>query len=165
MPKHPVTDTRVQFSGRFDYKDFYEFLFNVVAANGYVITSESHSQKDKGGFEKVEVEWVFERLIDDYTKFVIKLHMIILHLRDVVVKKDGEEFKTKEGDVDLTMAGVVVTDRQGLWEKNKFLEVLRDFYERYLFKRTLESYQIEVYNDVFLFENEVKSFFTMPRFM
>lgn len=165
MPKHSVTDTRVQFSGRFDYKDFYEFLFNVVAANGYVITDESHSQKDKGGFEKVEVEWSFERLVDDYTKFVIKLHLLIRNLRDVVVKKGGDEVRVKEGDVDLTMEGVVVTDRQGLWEKNKFLEVLRDFYERYLFKPTLESYQIEVYNDVFLFENEVKSFFTMPRFM
>ena len=66
MPKYPVTDTEVSFSGRFNYNEFYDFFFNIFAANSYVITGESHSQKDKGGFDKVEVKWEFERLVDDY---------------------------------------------------------------------------------------------------
>jgi len=159
-----VARTVLKYEGRFNFKDLYEFFFDVVAANGYVVTDEAFAQKEKDVGDEVEIEWEFSREVDDYTKFEIWVGFYVSELTEVIVKKDGAEVKTNEGSIKIVVKGQVITDWQGLWESNKFLLKLRDFYERYFFKGTLDDYEVDVYNDIFLFENEVKSFLHQPRF-
>jgi len=163
--KHEVAKTRFKLSGRFDYKAFYDHFYGVIASNGYIVLDESYEQKFKGPVQKVEVTWEFFKEVDDYTKFLINVEVIIKNFTEVIVKKGDKEVKVNEGDVYVLIHGRMETDWQNLWEKNSFLEKLRDFYERYFFKKTKDDYIVEVYKDVFLFENEVKSFFELPRFM
>jgi hypothetical protein len=165
MPKYGPFEASIVYSGRFDYKAFYDFFFNVIKANGYVVTNEAHSQKVRENAEKVKIQWEFERIVDDYTKFTIEVRFLIHDLTQVIVKKEGGEVKLNEGKIDIHIAGSIITDWQKLWEKNFVLEKLRGFYERYLFRSTREQYEVEVYKDVYLIENELKSFLQLPRFM
>lgn len=161
---HEGATTRVKYSGRFDYKEFYKFFFDVIVSNGYVITGDAHAQKVKSTGEEVEIDWDFEKRVDDYTKFKIHVKIFVTDLNPVIIKKGGEEFNTDEGNVEVIISSRVETDWQDLWEKNRFLEMLRDFYERYLFKQTLDNYVEEVHMDAFNFGAEVKSFFNQPGF-
>ena len=43
---HDVTKARFKYSGRFDYKKFYEFFFEVLAANGYIVVDDREVEED-----------------------------------------------------------------------------------------------------------------------
>ena len=158
---HAKTSTSFKYNGRFDYEDFYLTFYNTITSNGYLVIKEAFAQKEKG-VEELELDWDFVREVDDYTRFEVTVKVLIDGLTDVVVKKGDREVATNKGDVLVRISGEVITDWQGRWERSPFLEKLRDFYERYLFKQTLEEYALEVYNDVFLFEGEIKAFFELP---
>lgn len=161
MPKYTVYKTKVKHNGRFDFKEFYGLLYDTLASNGYIITSEDFAQKVTDSGEEVEVLWDFFKLIDDYTKFVVKAYFLINDLKEVIIKKGDKDVKSFTGSIVLLIEGTIITDHKGLWEQTPFLRKLRGFYEAYLFKRTLDSYQVVVYKDVDLFSKEMKSFFDL----
>ncbi len=163
--KDPVASTVFKYNGVFNFDEFYKLFRETIEGEGYIIISEADSRKNKGGSDKVEIEWSYERIIDDYTKFTLSVEILIPSLKKVIIKKEGKEIKTSSGNATIIIKGVIITDWQNLWEKSPFLKHLRGFYERYLFKKTLNDYETEVYKDVFSIEGTIKSFFNLPGFM
>jgi len=163
--KHPpVAKTSVKFNGVFNYNDFFVFLYSLIKTEGYMITSDQHKQKMRDIGEKVDINWKFEKRIDDYTKFIIKVYILIMGMNDVIIKKNGKEVKMNKGDMLVRFEGSIETDWNNYWEKSPFLKKLRGFYEQYLFWKTLDSYGVEVYKQVYFFSGELKSFLELIKF-
>jgi hypothetical protein len=163
--EYEITKTILKHKGVFNFEKFHKHFYSIINANGYLIVSDAHQQKDKSNGQEVEVDWDFEKIIDDYTKFKIHVHYIITGLKKVVIKKGDHDINTNEGNVGIKITGLIITDWQNIWEKTPFLRKLKGFYERYLFKKTLDNYWNEVTGEVFLFENEMKAFFDLPKFL
>jgi hypothetical protein len=162
VPHSPIYRTRIKHSGRFDFDAFYKYLYALVVANGYDIIDSKHTQKQNEGAETVEVEWSFDKFVDDYTQFRVNVELVVKNLKEVVIKRGDSEIKTSEGDVSVAIQGKIFTDWQNLFEKNKFLLKLRAFYERYLFKKTYDDYEGDIYGEVSLIAGELKSFLKLP---
>ncbi len=163
--KHSGYSTTIIHTGRFELNSFYSHIYETVTGNGYLLVDESHTQKNKGAADKLEVIFGFEKLVDDYTKFTIKISIIASSLKHVIVKKNGVEKKLVEGKIKISISGDIITDYLNNWEKSKFLEFLRSFYEKYLFVGTLNKYDGEIYSEVFSIAGDIKSFFNEPHFL
>ncbi|MFA5406057.1 MAG: hypothetical protein WC307_01755 [Candidatus Nanoarchaeia archaeon] len=159
--KVEVTKTIVKHKGVFNFEQFHKHFYEIISANGYLLKSDAHQQKDKDDGQEIEVNWDFEKEIDDYTKFAISVYYIVTSKKDVVIKRGDKEIKTNTGNAALKITGTLITDWQGNWDKSPILKKLRNFYERYLFKKTFDDYYAQVMGEVFLFENEMKAFFDL----
>ena len=61
-------------------------------------------------------------------------------LRDVdVVLKDGTKKKMSKGRLWVQIRGRVDVDYEGLWDKSAFLAQLKNFYNKYIIKKRIES--------------------------
>ncbi len=165
MPKHSGPSVSVKYVGIFDYPKLYLFLYNLVKTEGYTIMSDSHSEKHNPNGGEVEITWKFEKIVDDYTKFTVNVYILIKDFLEVIVKKKDKEVKQNKGSILINFKGDVITDWKGKWDSKPFLRKLRKFYEAYLFKGTLSSYNMQMYKLIHFFAGEAKSFFELPKFM
>jgi len=154
----------LHFTGIFNYKDFFNMLYNVVTANGYTIMDDSHTQKEGDTGTEVEVKWEFERRVDDYTKFHIIIYYLITDMKEVIIKKeDGSEVRTNEGNVYVKINGAIELDWQNRWERTEFLKKMRNFYNRYLYKPVIDDYIIKMSAMINTIAEELKSFFKVGK--
>lgn len=154
----------MRFTGIFNYNEFFGLLYNLLAANGYVIMDDSHVQKEGDTGTEVEVKWEFERRIDDYTKFHIIIYYLIKDMKEVIIKKEeGREVKTNEGKAYIRIKGTIETDWQNKWEQAEWIKKLRGFYERYLYKSVIDDYIIKISVMISTIASELKSFFKAAR--
>jgi len=145
----------------FKVKDFYEFLYDLVKSLGYDII-EDEFRKDGG---ETVFEWSCFRWVDDYLKFKIWIKAAITDAKSVKVKRGGVTESMSKAKASMTIKGFVVTDWQNRWENNPLIKFLKGVYDKYLFKPVLDDQKKILKDKVYLIENEVKSFFELPRFM
>ncbi|MFA5406056.1 MAG: hypothetical protein WC307_01750 [Candidatus Nanoarchaeia archaeon] len=145
----------------FKIKDFYDFLYDLVKSIGFD-TIEDEFRKSP---EETVFEWTCLRWVDDYIKFKIWIKVKITDAKGVKVKRGEIAESMSKASVDMTIKGFIVTDWQNRWENKPLIKLLKGFYDKYLFKPIIEDQRKTINSKVYLIENEVKSFFELPRFM
>jgi len=165
MPDDKVYKTTLRHKGVFSLKEFYDLFFSLITGYDYTVMEDTHSQKSADTGDEIEVTWDFSKDVDDYTRFKIKVYFLIEDLKSVIIKKVDKEIKTNEGKVKVIIEGIITTDWQGNFDKTPFLQKLRSFYEDYLFRKTLDKYEGEVYTHVNTIIGELKAFLELPHFM
>lgn len=168
--------------GTFDLKDFFVTLHSILKNNlGYGGFSEDdyNHYKREGDFD-AEWHWTFSRNAttkDTYTNFRIWIECKARFIKKVKIKVGNEMRSTDSGEIEFNIKGVLITDPDDMWVKNKFLRFLNSIgpsirgepfakflYEKYLYRPTYLGYLKRMWEHVFYVENEVKSFFDIPRF-
>jgi len=98
--------------------------------------------------------WVFERKVDEYTKFVIR-SVIKITGRDVNIKKKGKALK---GGCSIRVDSWLERDYEREWEVIPILKFLRGFYDKFILESKTEKYMEKLRNETHDFYNEVKAF-------
>ncbi len=145
----------------FKIKDFYTFLYNTINNQGFTIFEDEFSSNGP----VVSFEWSCEKKVDDYIKYKLWLSTKITKEKDVVVKRGEISEPMIRAQVEFKLKGIIVTDWQNRWETNPFVKFLKAIYDRYLYKSTFDLRKKKLVEIVNLIENEVKSFFELPRFL
>ncbi len=160
-----VTETSVKYDGIFDFKQLYSLMTDLAISMGYTIEEKKYKQKESPEGNEVEVEWWCTKDVDDYTRFKIILRILILGMREVQAKKGELKVRVNEGSIQVLIKGIIVTDYANRWETHPILKLFKGIYDRYFFKSTFERYKKRVYEEAYGFENEIKSFLNLRRFM
>lgn len=145
----------------FKVKDFYDFFYNLVSSFGFDIFEDSFVKKGSD----TAFEWTSTKEVDDYTKYKLWSKAKILGAKTVKVKREGVPEPMQKAEVIMTLKGKIVTDWQNRWGTNPITKFLKGLYDKYLLGSTFESRKKELISVVNIIENELKSFFELPRFM
>jgi len=165
MEQERIAKTLVKPKGIFDWKDFYKFLYELMQAQGYVITEDHYNQKETKNGKEIEVQWNCSQFIDDYTRFDVQLLLKVFGLVDVQIERGGQKKDMNQGEIEVWITGFITTDYKNQWEKQPILKFLKGVYDRYLYRSRYEELQAKMWEHVYLIENEVKAYFELPRFM
>ena len=145
----------------FKFKDFYDFYYNLVTSLGFDIFEDTFFRKG----DNTAFEWTCTKDVDDYTKYKIWSKCKVLKAKTVKVKREGIPETMEKADVSVVAKGKIVTDWQNRWGANPLTKFLKGLFDKYLLKSTFDSRKKEIIGIVNLIENELKSFFDLPRFM
>ncbi|MAG01749.1 hypothetical protein CMI42_00260 [Candidatus Pacearchaeota archaeon] len=158
--KDSVYKGKIKQSGIFNFKDFYEFLYVTIVDFGYDLHEARYLEKTKGDSKEVEIGWVATSDLSNYFGIEIKIDWIILGMKKVQVKKNGQEVSMDSGTLEVTFSASLMKDVNGEWE-NMFFKRLREIYDKYIIKERIKGYEDRVFEEVSEFIEQAKSFLTL----
>ncbi|QQG38569.1 MAG: hypothetical protein HYS32_03105 [Candidatus Woesearchaeota archaeon] len=141
----------------FKMKDLLEVMKEWVSLNRYYIKEDEYRESKEGDRKTVNISWEVNREVDDYTKLQIKVKFKMTG-KNVAIKKKGVSVK---GDIKLILEGIMVTDRENVWEKTAGLKFLRDIYDTTFQKSKMDNYRNKLENECNALYNEIKAFFDL----
>ncbi len=148
------------YSGPNPHKAYKKFL--KIVTDDIKVPSQNVMEKyvkwDRSGpEEKFVAAW---EIVKDFDKF----SYMFLEVDMNGTFKPSKEFE-KEGDVSITIAGIVRTEypQDSMWERSFVYELLRTFYHKTFYEDNVKRYVSECRDWMLYIQNEMKNFFNMLR--
>jgi len=155
---------KIGYDGVFDLKELYKHLYEWLSWRKYDVAEKNYKEKVKPTGKDIEIKWEAARIIDEYSMFIIELKTRIIGLTDVEVQKDSAKVKMQKGDIALDISAFILTDRQEMWASKPHFVFLQKFYEKYLYKGSIDRMKGELWKVGWDFFNEAKAFLNLYRF-
>jgi hypothetical protein len=158
VEKDKLTSEKVKFSGLFDFKDTYQFVYAWLTEEGYSVEEQKYQESVKGDSKDVEIAWDCKKKISDYFRANLKVSWRVLGLKKVEAEKNGKRIKIDDGSFEIKISGTLERDYQNKWDKSQGLRFLRGVYDKYIIEGSLKQYRGKVVGDVDDLIEEVKAF-------
>ena len=156
--KDRIYKGKVKQTGIFSFKDLYEFLYDYLTDQNYDIFEDKYTEKLKGDSKDMEIKWTATKEVTDYFRYEFYAHWVIVGLKKVKVKKDGEELVMDQGTIEIKFEAHLVKDYEHRWENNPFWKFLRAIYDRYLIKSRTTDYENDLFSEINEIVKQTKSF-------
>lgn len=161
VEKDRIFKGKIKQKGIYNFKDFYEFLYSYLMDENYDVFETKYTEKISGESKDVEIVWKATKEVSDYFKFEIQAHWIILGMKKVKVKKEGQEVTMDSGTLEINFEGILNKDFENRWENNAFWKFMRGIYDRYIIKSRISDYEIKIFDEVNELIAQAKSFLAL----
>ena len=143
---------RIRHIGILDTSEFYRWVKRWLEFNGYWRdTNEKYIETIlPGGAKKIEFTWDCRKNKSTDVIYVITMTFIFVGLRDVEIQKDDKKIKLQRADFDIRMSAAL--ERTG--KQSYFMEI----YERFIIKKRIEEYKVDLYDKFYGLVEEIKEF-------
>jgi hypothetical protein len=159
--KDKVYKGKVKQSGIFDFKAFYDFLYDNLMDSHYDVFEKKYGEIKKGEAKNLDIEWgatkPMGRGVSKYFLGVITVRYTVLGLQKVKVKRGDEEVSMDSATLELDFMADLIKDPENKWN-SPFYKFLRNLYEKYIIKSRIEDYEMEIYQDIMEVINAVKAY-------
>lgn len=143
----------LQYKGVWDMQDLYETIADFMREHKFKLYEKMQRHRHPSPFG-VERQYLLEgvRKVEEYYKWTVTVNIETFDEHEVdVVSKEGAKSKMSKGRMWMRINGVVETDYDKVFESKSFHAQLRNFYNKYLFKKKIEGvYWDELYYKVVL---------------
>jgi len=144
------------------FTDFYNFMYNWLSDEDYMIIEKTYSEKINGDSKDLEIKWNCSKNLTDYFKGNVEIVTKVRGLKDIEIEVDGKRKKTNEfGEIEVTLKGVLEKDYQGKWETSRTHKVLKEIYTKYVIPSRTEEMEGKVVSIVQGLKEGMKSFFDL----
>jgi len=169
---------RVKYKDIFDMKAFYEALHEWLQEYGWKDYEDQVGAGDhwesfygerigQGGAREIWIRWRVHKKApesDHLTYYLdIDFHCIALMSTEVVVK--GRKIKTNKGEVEMGIRAFIEKNYESKFDENKFLSQVKEIFTNRIYKKNLEQRKKELYQEVYAFNNFIKQWFKLKRYL
>lgn len=156
---------KVKLSGIFDLNEIYVHLHNWLAYDfKYDVEEGKYDEKTKSGGKDYLINWTATRELDAYSQFKLLINWDLRRIKDISVEKGADKVKLQQGKFVISVTAQLITDYDGRWEERPFYKFLRGFYEKYIYKDTIDRLRTQLWEEGWAFYNEVKSFLNLYKY-
>ncbi len=159
--KNVVYKGKVKQKGIFDFKDFYQFMYNHMMDENYDVFEDKYwVQIEPGDSRKIELTWKARKEISNYFRYDIEFEWIILRMKKIKVRKEDKEIQMDTGTPEIRFTAVLVKDYDNKWN-TPFLKFLRRIYDKYVIRTRIEDHELKLYQEVTEALAQAKSFLSI----
>lgn len=156
--KDKIYQSKLKHAGIFNFKDFYNFVYDWYSDEGYIIIENSYSEKSAGDAKEMTIKWIVYKKISDYFKFEIKINWFITEMRPIEVQKEGKKVKMNSGIIELKIYALLYKDYENRWEDTPVFKFLRGLYDRYIIRSRIDEYEDKLTEDTEESRLQMKAF-------
>lgn len=156
--KDQIIKEKVEHSGLWDFSGFYGYSHSWLKEEGYGVVEEKYSEKVSGNARDITIEWRATKKLSDYLKIEIQVRFEVKELVEVEVETDGKKKKMNKGKVSVEIKGNLIKDPDSKWEGSASYRFLRDWYNKYIIPKRIDSIEGKVEGDVKEFKEQLKSY-------
>ena len=161
-----LDDEKIVHTGNYDFDEFYMHMWRWLEWHKFTTEEKKYAEKKKVGGEGVEskdldIQWEGSKDYDEYTKINVKLRFVTFGMKDAEVQRGSAKVKMQTGEVDVFVSASFTLDKDNKYEKNPGLKFFRHFFERYLYKDTIEQLKSDTWKFGWDLHNEVKAFLNL----
>lgn len=164
--RHIIESGKVlKYEGVFSAKGIYDVIHSWASDKGYWPVEQMHAEslKPEGKFIEMIFYPCFKKLTD-YAKAVLKIHIQMSEVQDVVLEQEGRKVKLKDGKVKITIQGFIETDYEARWEVKPLLYVIRTIFEKYVLTPFMHNFERTLREDMGVLEAQLKSYLNLSKF-
>lgn len=157
-------ELKVKWVGIFDLNNLYRKMKFFLEWNGYGPEKgmeKSYIERIKPNGKQVEIKWVTEKEFSNYVTAVIEVTFFVIGLESVEIEKEGKKLKTKKGDIEMRFTAYLVLNASNKWKDDSYYNKV---YKKFILKKNIDGYKIDLYDDLYELHDEVKSYLTMQQF-
>lgn len=144
-----VYESKFKFSGIFDFKETYNFVYRWLNDYGYILIQEkNYVEKIQPEGKIVEITWEAKKKVSDYFRFFLKLAWLVTGMTSVEVERNGVKVKANKGIIEIKITGYMEKDYEHRWEVTSASKFLRGIYDRYIIRSRIESYERKIMEEV-----------------
>ena len=70
----------------------------------------------------------------------------------------------QQGDINIYVSAILETDYENKWEEHPVWKFFKSFYEKYLYKDTIDDLKEKIWQEGWDFINEIKAFLHLYRY-
>lgn len=159
-----MQDERMRFVVTFDLKELYAHIYNWLVWRKFDVEENEYTEKAKPTGKEYIIRWNAEKYIDEYSKYRIKIRWELYNIFDEEVKKGAATVKMQKGEINAYISAELVTDRQDMWVQNAFYSFMRAFYDRYIYRASIERMKGDLWKLGWELFNEFKAFMNLYKF-
>lgn len=116
---------------------------------------------EEGGYKKKateeEISWKPVKKVSDYIQYEVSVKMWILEKKDVDVVKEGKKVKLSKAHIRIELSCKAVTDYSGRFVGKPYLKKLKEFYEKFIFKKEFDStWDDQLYYELYKIQTLIK---------
>ncbi len=145
--KDRVFKGKIKQKGIYDYKAFYEFIYDYLSEEEYDVHESLYHDTAKGDAKDLNIQWSATKIISDYFKFEITLGWIILGQKKIKLNRDGKEVSMDSGTLEINFEATLIKDHENKWNSG-FLKVLRDIYDEYIIRSRIDDYEVQLFEEM-----------------
>lgn len=159
--KDKVSESKVKWSGLFDFKETYNFCYNWLNEEDYFVEEKKYIEELAGDAKKVEIVWEATKKVSDYFKYHLKMTWRIVGMKSVEVEQNGRKVKMNTGSFEIKTAATLVKDWDGTWESSPVNKFLRGVYDKFIIEGRIRQYEDKVFGDMNNFSEAFKAFLAL----
>ncbi|MEM4248095.1 MAG: hypothetical protein QXH80_02415 [Candidatus Nanoarchaeia archaeon] len=159
-----LDNEKITYEGVFDLGEIYKHAHQWFTWRKYDVSEKKYKEKMKPTGKEIEIEWSVNRDIDEYSKFTHDIKWRLRDVNDVEVQKDSTKIKMQKGEINFEITSFITTDRQDFWVTKPHFAFLKAFYEKYLYKGSIERMKKEIWKHGWEFYNEMKAFLNLYKY-
>ncbi len=149
--------SRIRHIGILDLGEFYRWIKRWLEFNGFW---EDMNEKQyletilATGAKRIEFTWECRRRKTPDFTYYVPITFELVGISDVEVQRGDKKIKLQRGDFDIRLSAHLEKTRV----EEGFITVLRDLYERYIIKKRIEEYKLDLYDKFYKLVEEMKEF-------
>ncbi|MFA5175841.1 MAG: hypothetical protein WC413_01090 [Candidatus Nanoarchaeia archaeon] len=157
---------KLKFVGTFDLEDLYRKMKFWLDFKGYGdekdgFNEDNYTERIKPGGKQIEIKWTCKNEVSAYCTAVLEITFFILGVTPVEVEKEGKTVKLKKADIELRFSAYLIVNANDKWPDDSFTNKL---YKKYMMKKNIDEYKIDLYDDLYDMMDEVKNYLELYQF-
>ncbi len=129
--KQKLIIKKISYEGFFNFRELFRILDFWQRDKFYDKWEKRSSEITSPTGKQLDFEFQPWKKLTDYHKSIIKVEMIVEHLKEVEVQIRGEKRRMHHGSINIKVTGYLIVDYESLWERTPMLQFLRDIFDRY----------------------------------
>ena len=158
-----VDHMKLDFSGLVDLPAMFAHIDRWLKDKGL-------EKRDDKTFEQMTpkgkfIEWQIAswKKLTDYTRFIIKVRMLIYGLKKVEAVSDNKKVTLSQGRILMYFDGFIEHDYEHRWEEKPLHFFFRTLYDKFIYKTYTERFEARLTFDVHHLYDELEKFLNMYR--
>ena len=116
VQKDTILKEQVKYRGIGDLGDVYEFSYNWLKDEDYIIVERKYEEAIKGNAKEVRIWWEATKKVTDYFRIAMDIKWQILNMKDVEVEINGKKKQMNEfGELKIVIKGILEKDYSSKW--------------------------------------------------
>jgi len=159
VEKDTILREQVWYVGITKVKDVYNYAYDYLRREDFVVTEEKYKEVVKGDEKELEIKWIATKKITDYFRANIEFFWKILGMKEVEVEINGKKKKMdKVSELSIKMKGVLEKDYSSKWGPTGTQKFIKEVYHKYVIPQRTDQMENKVRDYVQYLKDEIKAF-------
>ena len=158
-----VDHDKIDYSGPLDLNNLFKMIDNFIWERGFDKRQDKDFEQNtpQGKF----VEWQISpwKWITDYTRYIIKVRVLVYDVVKTDTVHNGKKTKVDAGRIIIVIDGFIEYDLQNRWEDNPLLYFIRSLYDNFVFKAYTEKFEQKLVHDINHLHDQIEKFLNLHR--
>ncbi|MDP3917491.1 MAG: hypothetical protein Q8Q42_04380 [Nanoarchaeota archaeon] len=152
-------DISISIKKPFNTNDVYKEITRWAKKHRYTPEERTYQLSGERDAQSLKIYLVLEKKETDYAKIGIDVTLIGSDMRNIKIKNKVMQ----EGSLTISFSLYIKSDYEDTWSRKNLARFLREFYDKFIGSKRVESYEKEAKNDLYNLKNALKDFFRAPK--